>query len=616
MLRRTLNLGILAHVDAGKTTLTERLLHAAGVIDEIGSVDKGTTQTDTLALERQRGITIRSAVVSFAIGDVTVNLVDTPGHPDFIAEVERVLAVLDGAVLVVSAVEGVQPQTRILLRALQRLGIPTLLYVNKIDRAGADPERVLDAIERRLTPDVVAMGSAAGLGTRGAEFAPFGPADAELARRARAGEVHPVFFGSALTGAGVEPLSAAIASLLPAETGDAEAPASGLVFKIEREAAGERVAYVRMFSGTLHTRDRVHFGRGGEGKITAIRVFSDGTDAQQPAVTAGEIAKLSGLAEVQIGDSVGEPASRAMAHEFTPPTLESVVDPVQPDERERLRAALAQLAEQDPLIDVRQDDERQEISVSLYGEVQKEVLEAMLAADYGIAVGFRETTPLYVERVAGSGDALEVLYAKTKSNVTGKSSPDSTNPFPATLGLRVEPAPAGSGVAVGVDVDIRLRPLYIYKTSAAFEEHMAAYVRESLQEGLSGWRVIDCAVRVTDCGYRRGGTTAADFHKLTPLVLRQALERAGTIVCEPKLRVLLDVPVDTTGAVVAALARLGGTIDAPSSEGELATVEAVLSTVQLRDLQRQLAELTHGEGLLETSFESYEPVSGDPPVRR
>src|SRR5881392_1338528 len=139
---RTLNLGILAHVDAGKTTLTERLLYAAGVIDEDGSVDRGTTQTDTLPLEQQRGITIKSAVVSFELDDLTVNLIDTPGHPDFIAEVERVLSVLDGAVLVVSAVEGVQPQTRVLMRALRRLRLPTLVFVNKTDRTGADVERV------------------------------------------------------------------------------------------------------------------------------------------------------------------------------------------------------------------------------------------------------------------------------------------------------------------------------------------------------------------------------------------------------------------------------------------------------------------------------------------
>src|SRR5580700_7661611 len=153
---RTLNLGIVAHVDAGKTTLTERLLWAAGVIDEIGSVDDGTTQTDSLELERQRGITIKSAVVSFVVDDVTVNLIDTPGHPDFIAEVERALGVLDGAVLVISAVEGVQSQTRVLMRTLRRLGIPVLIFVNKIDRAGARYGRVLAAIAERLTPAIAA----------------------------------------------------------------------------------------------------------------------------------------------------------------------------------------------------------------------------------------------------------------------------------------------------------------------------------------------------------------------------------------------------------------------------------------------------------------------------
>src|SRR5918996_5835696 len=239
-----LNLGILAHVDAGKTTLTERLLYAAGVIDEIGSVDDGTTQTDSLALERQRGITIKSAVVSFAIDDVIVNLIDTPGHPDFIAEVERVLAVLDGAVLVVSAVEGVQPQTRILIRALQRLRIPTLLFVNKIDRPGADCERVLGEIRDKLTATVVGMTSARGEGGRGAFVIRYGDGNAgfhervletlaehdevllrdylaeeavsprrlstELARQTARALVHPVFCGSALTGAGVDELTAGI----------------------------------------------------------------------------------------------------------------------------------------------------------------------------------------------------------------------------------------------------------------------------------------------------------------------------------------------------------------------------------------------------------------------
>ncbi|MDR0344191.1 MAG: GTP-binding protein, partial [Nocardiopsaceae bacterium] len=180
---RTLNLGILAHVDAGKTTLTERLLYQAGVISEAGSVDQGSTQTDTLPLERQRGITIKSAVASFAVGDVTVNLIDTPGHPEFIAEVERVLSVLDGAVLVVSAVEGVQAQTRVLMRALQRLRIPALIFVNKIDRRGAQYERVLAGLSGKLTPAVIALGSVTGPGTRGAGYVPFGAGDPAFASR-------------------------------------------------------------------------------------------------------------------------------------------------------------------------------------------------------------------------------------------------------------------------------------------------------------------------------------------------------------------------------------------------------------------------------------------------
>src|SRR6187399_337131 len=159
-----------AHVDAGKTTLTERLLFTAGAIDRVGSVDAGTTQTDSLELERERGITIRSAVASFAVGDLAVNLVDTPGHPDFIAEVERVLGVLDGAVLVISAVEGVQPQTPLLFRALQRMHVPTLLFLNKLDRAGADPDRVVADLRRRLSPGVVAMGAARDAGRPDASF--------------------------------------------------------------------------------------------------------------------------------------------------------------------------------------------------------------------------------------------------------------------------------------------------------------------------------------------------------------------------------------------------------------------------------------------------------------
>jgi ribosomal protection tetracycline resistance protein len=608
VLRRTLNLGILAHVDAGKTTLTERLLYAAGVIDEVGSVDKGTTRTDSLALEQQRGITIKSAVASFPIDDVTVNLIDTPGHPDFIAEVERVLSVLDGCVLVISAVEGVQPQTRILMRALQRLDVPTLLFVNKIDRAGADPERVLDEIEQRLTPAIVPMGSADGLGTRGAEFSSFGPADGELAEQARAGALHPVFFGSALTGAGVEDVRRGIAQLLPARGGDGYGALSARVFKIERDPDGHRIAYTRVFSGTIKVRDRFDAG-----KVTAIRVFADGETVQRDAVEAGEIARLWGLNEVQIGDWLGEPRG-GVEHHFAPPTFESVVEPADPADGQRLRVALGQLAEQDPLIDVRQDDTRGETSVSLYGEVQREVIEATLASDYGLAVAFRETTTICVERPTGSGEAVEILNTPT-------------NPFHADLGLRVEPAPPASGVQVHVSdrIDPRDAPLYVFKTFDAFAQHMDEYVRLALEEGLFGWQVTDCVVTVTKIAYsladgppsRRGPMpTSRDLKRLVPLVLMQALDRGGAVVCEPVFRISAEVPTESIGPVLAVLGRLGAGAATPSPRGELSVLEASLPASRIQELRRQLPGLTGGEGVLDSEFAGYQPVTGEPPIRK
>jgi ribosomal protection tetracycline resistance protein len=638
-------LGILAHVDAGKTTLTERLLYAAGVIAAPGSVDAGTTQTDTLALERQRGITIKAAVASFEIGDVAVNLIDTPGHPDFIAEVERVLGVLDGAALVLSAVEGVQAQTRLLMRALQRLHVPTLLFVNKIDRAGASDERTLRAIRDRLTPAIVSMGSVGGLGSRAAGFAASSLEDAEfrarltealaehddrllaayvedengvsdgllreeLAAQTRRGLVHPVYFGSAITGAGVEALGAAIADLLPAAEQDGEGPVAGSVFKIERAPSGEKVAYVRMFTGTVHVRDLVRFGDTEE-KVTAMAVFDRGPAERRGSVTAGQIAKVWGLREIRIGDRIGEPAPGDASRQFSPPTLESVVVPERTEDAARLRDALGQLSEQDPLIAVRQDD-RSALSVSLYGEVQKEVIEATLAADYGLAVEFRETTTIHVERPAGIGEAVEILHAEG-------------NPFRATIGLRVEPSPEGFGVDVRLDVDARTAPLYLYKRLDRFGEAMRRYVDGALREGLHGWQVTDCVVTMTRCTYSSPDGSAAtrgplssvgDFRKLTPIVLMQALAAAGTDVCEPILHARLEVPASALGAVLPVLIRLHAVTQSPSVRGDLATIEGELPAAAVQELQRQLPGLTVGEGVLESEFVGYRPVSGRTPERR
>lgn len=643
----TLNLGILAHVDAGKTSLTERLLHNAGVIEAVGSVDDGSTQTDTLALERQRGITIKSAVVSFAVDGVTVNLIDTPGHPDFIAEVERVLGVLDGAVLVVSAVEGVQAQTRILMRALRRLRIPTIVFVNKTDRAGARYGGVLGDIAERLSPAVVAMGSAEALGTRGTRTRPFTEADpgfvtaltdlltthddgllaayvegtagipygrlrGGLAAQTRQALVHPVYFGSAATGAGVAELTAGVAEFLPLTGQNAEGPASGTVFKVERGPAGEKIAYARMFSGTVRTRERVRL-RGDdeedvrEGKISAITVFDNGTDVREPSLRAGRIGRLRGLHAVRTGDRIGAPAGAPVRAHFAPPTLETVVTPCRSQDRGALHIALGHLAEQDPLIGVRRDDLRREVSLSLYGEVQKEVIQATLADEYCIEVGFRETTTICLERPAGRGEAVEFIDREP-------------NPFLATVGLRVEPAAFGSGVEFRREVELGSMP---YALMRAVEDT----VLETLGQGIHGWQVTDCTVTMTHSGYwprqshshaafdKSMSSTAGDFRNLTPLVLMEALKQAGTTVYEPMHRFRAELPADAVGPLVPVLARLRAVPGPPVTRGAVCTVEGVIPAARVHELQQLLPGMTRGEGMLESAFEDYRPVDGPAPHR-
>ncbi|MEV0796869.1 translation factor GTPase family protein [Kribbella sp. NPDC050281] len=640
---KLLNLGILAHVDAGKTSLTERLLYAAGVIDEIGSVDSGSTQTDSLALERQRGITIKSAVVSFVIGHdddpVTVNLIDTPGHPDFIAEVERALSVLDGAVLVISAVEGVQAQTRVLMRTLQRLKIPTLIFVNKLDRSGAQYDAVLKSIADKLTPAIVPMGSATRLGTREATFTPYSGSDpygallevltendedllrrfvenekalshdvlrCALARQTKQALVHPVYFGSAITGVGTDALTAGIREFLPLAGTDQER-VDGSVFKVERGPAGEKVAYVRMFSGTAHVRDRLRFGDTGEAKLTALEVIGEGTAA---AVNAGQIGKLWGLADIQIGDRItatDQPTPATTTGFFAPPTLETVISPTRPSDKGNLRVALAQLAEQDPLINLRQDDLRQETYVSLYGEVQKEVIQTTLATEFAIDVEFRETTTICIERLLGTGEAVE--FNKKDAN-----------PFLATVGLRVEPAPVNTGVTFELEVELGSMPY-------AFIKAVEETVRETLHQAIHGWQIPDARVVMTHSGYsarqshahavfdKSMSSTAGDFRNLTPLVLMTALRQAGTQVHEPMHRFRLEMPTDTTRAVLSALARLRAIPQVPALAAETSTLEGEIPAAAVYEFEQQLPALTRGEGVLESAFERYQPVTGPIPER-
>jgi ribosomal protection tetracycline resistance protein len=607
---RTLSLGIVAHVDAGKTSLTERVLFEAGGLDHPGSVDAGDTQTDSMALERQRGITIRSAVVSFEWRAATVNLIDTPGHSDFIAEVERALTVLDAAVLVVSAVEGVQAQSLVLMRALQRLGLPVVVFVNKIDRAGADPDRVLGEITARLSAEAFALGQVSGAGTRDAAYLPFEVGATELAvlrATVRGGVGHPVLFGSAITGAGVHELLDVLTTLLPATASDETGAPGGTVFKVDRGAGG-RTVLARVRSGALRVRDRVELeGRPAE-KVTGLRVFDRGRLVPVDHVPAGRIAAVTGWSSARIGDRFGPVnAADCPSEQFSRPTLETVVDPVRRAEVVAMYAALTELADQDPLIDLRRDDGRREIAVSLYGEVQKEVIAAVLADEYGIDVTFRPTTSICVERVVAHGAAVQLIAT-------------APNPFLATVGLRVEPMPVGAGHEFALEVELGSMP-------PAFFTAVREGVDATLEEGVHGWAIPDARVVMTHSGYyprqshahatfdKAMSSTAQDFRSLTRLVLAEALVRAGTVVCAPVHRFELEVPEDTLAAVLGELSRHQAVPLETTLRGRAALLVGEVPADAVHGVQQRIPHLTRGEGVFTSGLDHYAPTTGAPAQR-
>jgi ribosomal protection tetracycline resistance protein len=588
-----------------------------------------------MTLERRRGITIRTAVASFTVNDVVVNVIDTPGHPDFIAEVDRALAVLDGAVLVVSAVEGVQSQTVVLWRALRRLQVPVLLFVNKVDRSGADPDRVLDEIRTRLDPhglsltEVINPGSAHAwvrdieltservveqlaevddsilrLWVEGRALSRR-EAIRTLRRLVARRKLSPVLAGSALTGAGVEELAVALTRYLPRAGQHEMRHPAGVVFKIDHDDRGKHV-YVRMRSGSVSVRDRLILSGRARQRVTGVKVSMPGGLERARTARAGQIAVLDGLQTARIGDTFGAARSAGEAS-FAPATEEAVVEPCYPTQRGALFAALAELADQDPLIALRSDDTDREIRVSLYGEVQKEVIGALVAEDYGVPVEFHATTIVYMERVVGSGASVDRIK-------------QGDNPYLATVGLRLGPAPPGSGVRFELAVERGSMP-------PAFLAAAEQGVRAALCQGPHGWAIEDCVVTMTHSGYyprqshmhqqfnKAFSSVASDFRSLAPVVVMTALRQAGTQVCEPIHRFELEVPTVTIGSVSSAIPRLGAAVATSNQVDRFTELTGTIPAVRIRALAGQLAELTHGEGVLATELDHYRPVAGTPPTR-
>lgn len=631
----TINIGIVAHVDAGKTTLTERILYETQVINEIGRVDKGTSQTDTLDLEKRRRITIKASAVSFFVNGLKINLIDTPGHADFLAEVERSLSVLDGAILLISAVEGIQAQTRILFSALRNLRIPTIIFINKVDRAGAQSDGLIERIREKLTDNIIPLYRPEHIGTKDAAVAQNhlhdpaflqacveqlalndeqllaayvegesiteGRVRTALTQQVGESKLFPVFFGSAVTGAGVRELLADLGSYFPSNTGLEDAPLSGAVFKLAREPTGEKVAFVRLYSGSMSVRTTVNLRRrkpNGEtetytGKIQKLHMFWDGKTVQSDRVGAGELCKVWGLKDVKIGDVVGDWSDHIRTLHFAMPQLETRIEATHPEQDHQLYQVLLEMAEEDPLIYVLKDDVNQTIYLRIFGEVQREVIEATLKEDHGLDVRFADTSVVYIEKPRGTGQALDEMGAED-------------NPFMATVGLKTEPGPAGSGVTY--DYTPGALPPTFYR---AIEET----VHTTLAQGLYGWEVTDIAVTLTHTGYSPI-TAASDFRNLVPLVLMEALSRAGTDVYEPINQFELSIPVHAISTAMFKLSALGAVYEQPVLNNDTFRLTGMLAVARMEEFRRELSSYTEGEGVFMAQQAGYLKIEGEYPTRK
>ena len=617
-----INIGILAHVDAGKTTLTESLLYASGTISEPGSVEKGTTRTDTMFLERQRGITIQTAVTSFQWHRCKVNIVDTPGHMDFLAEVYRSLAVLDGAILVLSAKDGVQAQTRVLFHALRKLNIPTIIFINKIDQVGIDLESVYQSVRDKLSADIiikqtVSLSSKITLTENtSAEvwdsvienndellakyIAGESISQKELAqeeqRRVQDASLLPVYHGSAKNGLGIQQLMDAVIGLFQSTKEQGSAALCGRVFKVEYTDCGQRLVYLRLYSGTLRLRDTVALAGREKLKITEMRIPSKGEIVRTDTAHKGEIVILPSDS-LRLNDILGDKTQlpREMWIDVPFPMLRTTITPKTAEQRDRLLDALTQIADTDPLLHYEVDSTTHEIILSFLGRMQLEVVSALLTEKYKIETAVKEPTVIYLER------PLKVASHTIHIEVP-------PNPFWASIGLSVTPLPLGSGVKYESRVSLG----YL---NQSFQNAVRDGIRYGLGQGLCGWNVTDCKICFEYGLYYSPVSTPADFRSLAPIVLEQALKKSGTQLLEPYLSFTLYAPQEYLSRAYHDAPKYCATIETAQIKKDEVVFTGEIPARCIQAYRTDLAFYTNGRSVCLTELKGYQATVGEPIIQ-
>ena len=625
-MKTIINIAILAHVDAGKTTLTEQLLFHTGALKAAGNVDKGTATTDYLQVEKDRGISVASSHVSFVNSGAQINIIDTPGHADFLSEVERSLLAVDAVILLVSAADGVQAQTRVLWRMLEKMNIPRIILVNKLDRAGVLVDQVLNEIHNELDSKCLCTQA---IKDEGSDFLSilsyhdylikndFEKVDHFIETLAeydddlleaflnsqkiepnkvlkvyhqniRNATLYPILFSVAKTGMGIPELINEITQVFSGLSSQLENEFSAIVFKISHHPQFGKLSHLRIFSGVLEKKQMVYNQRTGDNeKVNLIKTIFSNNYEDAKLAEGGEIIAVTGLLEARVGDVLGHLSLKSSVDFNTTPILAVQVKPVLSQDYIKLSEALMKLNIEDPLLQFRWFKDENEFHIKINGWIQIEILKQLLRDRFQIDTEFLPPLVIYKETPSINGFAYEE-YTMPK-------------PCWAVVKFKIEAGEAGSGV--------------VYKSEVGVNDILLKYQKEversiplALEQGIKGWEVTDLIITLVGGEDHVIHSRAGDFVTATPMGIMKGLQGLGTDLLEPIMKFLIQGPEDILGQVSSDLIQMRGEFDQPELKDGKMILRGKLPVATSLDYPIKLASRTGGRASVQMEFDSYRKV--------
>jgi len=619
---KTINIGILAHVDAGKTTLTEHFLYNSGAIRTLGSVDKGSTSTDSLDLEKERGISIKAATTSFEWKGTKINLIDTPGHVDFSSEVERALCVVDAVILVVSAVEGVQAHTLNIWDSLQELQIPTIIFINKIDRQGADTETTIEQLEQDLKAKPVVIYASENDGLTDATIIPVFNTLTDSVTKEKTIEhlldceehllerflnsepitddeylksihkltidnkVTPIYTGIAKNNIGVTELLDGIIDYCPTSKTTTTKELSAFVFKLEHHKVFGTMAHVKVFSGELSSKSTIYnYTQQLETKINQTKQLHQTKYIDNVTLTSGDIGVITGVLGTKSGDTLGHPEGIPKLPQLHIPVLTVQVIPDNNADYNTLVEALQQLDREDPSLNFKWFKAEKELQLLLMGQMQIEILEHVLKERYSIKTIFTDPQVVYKETISTKAEGY-VRYWMPK-------------PCWAIMTFLIEPAPLNSGVSYSSIVsqnDVHIK----------YQNEIERTIPKALAQGISGWEVTDVKITLIKGEDHNVHSRPGDFNLATPMGIMQGLKTGGTHLLEPILSFEIKANEGLLGKIASELSTRRAAFDTPQFIGNTFNLKGTIPVATSLDFSIKLNTITSGKLRLRLQFHGYD----------